>query len=539
MSYKNETIADVTEKIQKNELLLPAIQRKFVWTEEQICNLFQSIMRNYPFGTFLFWQISQKKYNQRCFSFYNFITNYHERDKYMNDKARDSIRDQYVYVVLDGQQRLSALNIALYGSLSTKRRYARKTNSDAYQKKELYLNLDSDDGDDDSFEFLTEEQANEKYFKVKKVLSMSLPDIAKEYKDHAYDKISALWMHINQDKLINYFVQETDDMDDVLEIFVRVNSGGTILSKTDLLFSTIVSHWNNARETFDQIISDINKDNYAIDTDFIVRTCLYVLNLPYTLKAESLTGENVNAIKTNWPKIKNALNNTFELLHKFNFCDSNILSYIAILPLVYFIYEHINNYKQYEEVLLKYFVISQSTGIFGKSSDQTLKNIRDVLKDNPTSFDINKFETSDGTTFTLNKDDLDKLLVLEKSKQTFAILSLLYSGLKFEQQTYHQDHLHPYKSFDTKNLKRLGLSDEKIAEWQEKRNQLPNLHLLEGSKNESKNDRPLKDWINNKKTEIKCLPQDASYDLDDFDNFFEQRKKLLREELARKLDIKL
>src|SRR2546426_270530 len=72
------TVKDVVEKIHRKEYLLPAIQREFVWEPEQIVKLFDSLMRGYPISSFLFWDVSKEKIKD--FQFYEFITNYHNRD---------------------------------------------------------------------------------------------------------------------------------------------------------------------------------------------------------------------------------------------------------------------------------------------------------------------------------------------------------------------------------------------------------------------------------------------------------------------------
>ena len=51
------TINRLLKRIDKREVLLPSMQRKFVWEEYKIIKLFDSIMRGYPFGNFLFWNI--------------------------------------------------------------------------------------------------------------------------------------------------------------------------------------------------------------------------------------------------------------------------------------------------------------------------------------------------------------------------------------------------------------------------------------------------------------------------------------------------
>ena len=71
------TIKEAINNIHNNRYLLPAIQREFVWQPDQIERLFDSLMRGYPIGSFLFWRVdpdTAKNYN-----FYQFITNYDQR----------------------------------------------------------------------------------------------------------------------------------------------------------------------------------------------------------------------------------------------------------------------------------------------------------------------------------------------------------------------------------------------------------------------------------------------------------------------------
>lgn len=106
------------------------------------------------------------------------------------------------------------------------------------------------------------------------------------------------------------------------------------------------------------------------------------------------------------------------------------------------------------------------------------------------------------------------------------------------QESFHQDHCHPHVSFDDKPISSLGLSEETVREWQYKRNLLPNLQFLEGRENESKNKTPLKDWIADGNT-IKFLPSGVSLELKGFDDFFTERRKLIRGELIRIFNIKI
>jgi uncharacterized protein with ParB-like and HNH nuclease domain len=116
------TIKEAVEHIHKKEYLLPAIQREFVWSADQIERLFDSLMRGYPISSFLFWRVERA--NQDNYQFYEFIRDYHERDNINNPKA-NVVGEESITAILDGQQRLTSLYIGLRGSYSYK--LAKKT----------------------------------------------------------------------------------------------------------------------------------------------------------------------------------------------------------------------------------------------------------------------------------------------------------------------------------------------------------------------------------------------------------------------------
>src|SRR5690242_18556641 len=107
------TIAAVLQRIQAQEYVLPAIQREFVWNADQITRLFDSLMRDYPIGSFLFWKVDGERSSE--FKFYGFIRDYHQR-KSPHCPVLDLPSGKSVTAILDGQQRLTALNIGLRGS---------------------------------------------------------------------------------------------------------------------------------------------------------------------------------------------------------------------------------------------------------------------------------------------------------------------------------------------------------------------------------------------------------------------------------------
>lgn len=557
------SIKDVIEEINSRKIYLPAIQRKYVWGDNQIARLMDSIMLGYPIGTFLFWKVKKSIINNKEYSMYEFIKDYHDRDMYKNPSAPQPFPigspDETIRSVLDGQQRLTSLYIALQGSMSRKLPNKRWKNDDAFPKKELYFDLHSEKTDDDDisyeFKFLTQEEASKQsderlWYLVKDILKYSTEDLATEVilpNGWATDKlasknISLLHTRLVVDQIINYFEVEKDSIDSVLDIFVRVNSGGTVLSKSDLLFSTIVSHWDKARDEIDKLLAEINKtgEGYKFTNDFIMRTCLYLLDMSVTLKVETFKKESVLQIRDSWESIKKAIKDTVNLLNEFGFNSENIISYVAVSPMVYYRYKGGNYDAESKAELRKYIVIAQVKQIFGTASNSALTSIREALKKGPTdSFSMDNLKSVRFTgdrTLKYTPEEVDAMFdTYEIGAYTFMLLSLLYPNLKYSQKGFHQDHMHPYTGFEEDKIKDLVLQDGSVIDdatkedWRRRRNTLANLQLLEGRENESKNATPLVDWLKEpeNKDNVKFLPDGISYELSNFEEFMQKRQELM------------
>lgn len=567
MAYEKKNIRAVIEEINSRKIYLPAIQRKYVWDDDQITRLMDSIMLGYPIGTFLFWKVRKSIINKKEYSMYEFIKDFHERDVYKNPSAPQPFPigsdEETIWAVLDGQQRLTSLYIALQGSMSRKLPNKRWKNDDAFPIKELYLDLHSQRTDEEDisyeFKFLTQEEAKKQkddklWYLVKDILKYSQDELVTDLiipNGWASDKvamknISLLHTRLVGDEIINYFEVQTDSIDSVLDIFVRVNSGGTVLSKSDLLFSTIVSHWDKARDEIDKLLAEINKigEGYKFSNDFIMRTCLYVLDMSVTLKVETFKKESVLKIKNNWENIRKTIKDTVDLLNEFGFNSENIISYVAVSPMVYYRFKGGNFDAESKSELRKYIVISQVRQVFGAATNSALTSIREALKAAPTdSFKMGnllKVRFTGERTLRYTSEEIDAMFdTYEIGAYTFMLLSLLYPNLKYSQKGFHQDHMHPYAGFEESKIANLKLPDGSIIddvrkdEWRRRRNTLANLQLLEGRENERKNATPLVDWIEDtaNSENAKYMPSDSSFELSHFEDFMDKRQKLMSDAL--------
>src|SRR4051794_510876 len=100
-------IITLLNQVKAGEIVLPAIQRNFVWQPRRITMLLDSIMRGYPVGIALLWETYADIPHRR------FVSDYVPEGKHV---FHDNRRRQRLKIVLDGQQRLQSLYVALYGS---------------------------------------------------------------------------------------------------------------------------------------------------------------------------------------------------------------------------------------------------------------------------------------------------------------------------------------------------------------------------------------------------------------------------------------
>lgn len=325
-----------------------------------------------------------------------------------------------------------------------------------------------------------------------------------------------------------------------------VNDGGKKLEKSDLLFSTIVSIWEQGREEIEDLINIINKkgQGFNFDNDFIMRTCLYLMCPSSELKIENLGSANIKAIKDNWENIKNSIIKAIDLLNCFGFCSGNLVSKNVAIPVIYYIYKRGKLNDESISELRKYLIIAQVKQLFGAAGNSALAKIKKELNSHKLRKEgfklsyFNELKFVAQRDFSVNEDLLEMFLTYNKgSPYAFMILSLLYSEIKMNEVPCYQERMHKYAKFNTKNLKSLGIKEEKIIEWQKMKDKLPNLQLLVGIANKSKKDMDLEEWFNKGNID-KYLPRKVSYKLVDFEKFYEKRKDLLKDELKKIFDVK-
>ena len=132
------TVKQALERIEASDYVLPAIQREFVWGPDRIARLFDSLMRGYPIGGFLLWRLNE--HTVETLGLFRFLDRFSEFDHRHNEPL-SILQPRALHAVLDGQQRLTALNVGLRGTFAHRlpRKWANKAES--YPPRTLYLEL--------------------------------------------------------------------------------------------------------------------------------------------------------------------------------------------------------------------------------------------------------------------------------------------------------------------------------------------------------------------------------------------------------------
>lgn len=572
------TIKEAIDNIYNRYYLIPAIQRKFTWSSEQIEMLFDSIMRGYPINSFMFWKICDPKLKSD-YKFYQFLTNY--REFFADDNLDiDTAGVPDFEAVVDGQQRLTSLYIGLRGTYAYKMpRKWLKDNEDSIPTRRLYLclsesvNQEYDNQKKYDFRFLTSEEYMElskksTWFLVKDILDLdSLQKVNKYINDnhlqeneYASDTLIGLFSKIHKESLVNFYLQEEQDSDKVLEIFIRTNSGGTPLTFSDLLMSISSANWKtiDARKEIKDVIDkvyEIGKPSFIISKDFILKTCLvlYIDNIKFQLK--NFTQSNVKLFEDNWSEIKKSILAAFTLFEKLGFNDKSFRAKNAAIPIIYYIHRHnladkINTPlydKEDKEIIAKWLILSFIKSIFGGQSDSVIATIRSVLRETKS----NKFPAqeimdafkSESKNYSIDDDFITGLLEVQKdSNEAFYLLRLLYPKLDYQDPNLHQDHLHPATYFlSDEKLNACGIPNEDIefAKDDKNWNSVSNLQLLVWQINESKNDKLLAEWAKETgiSNESMFLSKETSLDIKDFKSFIIDRRKNISAYLKKLIDI--
>lgn len=574
MAYQTPiTIKTALDRIWRHDYVLPAIQREFVWRPDQICQLFDSLMQGFPIGSFLFWKIEPK--TAKSFRFFQFAREYHQRDN-PHCAPLGKAPNGAVIAVLDGQQRLTALNIGLRGSLAVKESGKWWNNPRAFPVKRLYLNLlgeaaPNEEGAAYDFQFLTEERAakatdGEFWFPVNRVFDMAEPAepmifLSEEGLGNtpkAVKALHALQAAVHTRLVINYYEEDSQEVEEVLSIFIRTNSGGTVLSYSDLLLSIATAQWEerDARSEITTLVDALNETGlgFNFSKDFVLKAGLMLSDIASVgFKVQNFDRKNMKKLESNWPQVSDALQLTVRLAASYGLSRDTINADSALLPIAYYLHKKGSPHSYLtskansdDRKVIKHWLIRSllKPGIWGSALDVLLTALREIIRrDESGAFPVEALERemrARGKSLVFTEEEIQNLTDMRYgSRDLFGLLTLLFPFVD-TRQLYHIDHVFPRSAFNARKLKSLGFTADDIDRLQDLKEKLPNLQLLEGPENQSKNDQMPSQWISEtfKKSEdrnayiSRHMLDGVMGEMAGFEAFYETRRARLIERIG-------
>ena len=534
-------------------------------------------MRDYPIGSFLFWKVDKNRCNE--YQFYRFLSSYHQKYNRRNEPI-NLIGDQGVTAVLDGQQRLTSLYIALTSTFAYKLPRLWWNNLRAFPQRKLHLDIAQPITDDGvgkkySFQLLTNQDLAHSspssfWFPVADILRFEgLNDICRYLQSHGLseseysaDCLSKLYQVVSLNKLINSYEEEDQDIDKVLDIFIRGNSGGTVLSRSDLLLSIATSQWSekDVREEIHSLVDELNRirGGFSFNKDFVLKSCLVLADISsIEFRVRSFTRDNSEKIEATWDQIADSLRTAVHLVARLGYDRHTLRSNNVLIPVAYYL--HTQNISE-QDIVSNHFAENRrkirdwvtrallKRGTFGRGLDTTLRVARSTIQANPSSFPVDKLDEAFAKIrkpFRFDEEELEDLLDRTYGI-TFTILALLYPGLDLAAQ-FHIDHIFPRKVFSKSSLKSAGIPEDRIGDYQQLRDRIGNLQILDGQQNLQKSAMMPGEWlrwhfVSEDERDgwlSKNYVDDVPEEMIGFLAFYEDRRRNMKIRLAELLDVKL
>ncbi len=529
-------------------LWLPNIQRPFVWSQDQIARLFDSIMRGYPINTVMFWKTTSDIVH-RSFA----ITWKSGMDL---GALRHTGNGRRKYFVLDGQQRIQAFAIALRGT---------------YDNAHFCFDVSSDpahtpEEEEMKFRFAFKEDYAWPWIKVSEIASWNTPQKRKnglqqyapnessaDQIDRLAENVHLLFERLGDDAVVRVMELDSTDTDaaiqysedDVLEIFIRANSGGTTLAKSDLLFSLLTSKWDEAENLIEDLLDSVNGGTYNFSRDFVLKLALVLLGEKAAYKVQKFRKPGVRErMEDAWPRIVSAFQvvRDFVQQHTYMRDDSSLPSNLLLIPFIYQRYAFPRAWEimTADPIAARDFALFLSraslAGTFAGAKDNLIDALVDEINSRDGSFDAPSLERVISAN---GQSVLAKEARLLRASYGSSLINVVFSMLYPDPTNYTPaftghlptaDHIFPQALL--KKVKINGKARYPKAD----RNVLANCMLLTATENGSKQDEVPAEFLKRQNEDFllrHLIPRDTKlWSLEKYDKFVEARWLLIKKKMV-------
>jgi len=368
-------ISQILDKIDENQLFIPAFQREYVWSRDNAKKLIASLIRNYPTGTMLTWETN---------------TPPELKGNWVYDARQGAVK-----IILDGQQRITTLYLLIRNKIPP----YYKESEILKDPRELYVNIKDLDLQyykqtimkNDPF-WLNVTDIFQGKLREQDVIR-SIEDKGIELTREEEDKLSDHFREIENIPDLEFVEQSIPikaTLKEAIDIFYIVNASGVNLTEAELALAQISGYWPQAREIFKKKLEELKEEGFDFKLDFIIYCLLGILHNMASDMTKLHDSSNEKRLKLAWEKLdKDVLDYVVNLLRSHAYVDhsNEINSIYALVPIVVYVFNREKISLTQEEIkkIVKWFYYSQIRQRYVSQLQQKLdKDIGIVVKqDNP------------------------------------------------------------------------------------------------------------------------------------------------------------
>jgi len=526
-------ISTILEKIDENQLFVPAFQREYVWKRDDAKELIDSLIKEYPTGTMLTWETANPpelkgphKYNEK---------------------------QGAVKLLLDGQQRVTTLYMLIRGSIPPY-----YTPPEIMQDtRDLYIQLETLEL---SYYMKTKMENNPLWQNITHVFQRkirardvvrSLEErkeiINREREDKIDDNTRAI-----ENILTREFPEQTipvkASIREAINIFYKVNASGVALTEAELALAQISGYWPQARGLFKTKLASLEKEGFVFKLDFIVYTllgCLYHLGSDMRKLHDA---ENNDKIRSAWKRLDTqVLDYVVNIMRTNAFVDhtDEINSPYALVPIIVYCFDKQGSHLNDAEIrkLVKWFFFSQIRSRYVSQLPQKLDRDLRTIKESPTPFDVllqviaeeNRLEILPtefvGRAIQHPLFSMVRWYLKSRGAVCFTTGMSLRKNMGSKYQL-ERDHIFPYSK-----LKEIGYGIGNLVKYALAQ-ELTNRAILTQVANRTKSDTLAADYLSSVKSkfpkalELQCIPEyEELWKIENYEQFLEERRKMLAKQI--------
>lgn len=526
-------ISQILDKIDENQLFVPAFQREYVWKRDDAKNLVSSLIKGYPTGTMLTWDTNNPPE--------------------LKGNWQYDFRQGTVKIILDGQQRITTLYLLIRDKIPS----YYKESEILSDPRGLYININNFDlqyykkpimSNDPYWVSVTD--IFQKKIRERDVIR-ALQDKGVELSRLDEDRISDNFLavaNIPDREFVEQSVPIKASLKEAIDIFYIVNASGVNLTEAELALAQISGYWPQARELFKKKLEVLKEDGFVFKLDFIIY-CL--LGIMYSLGSDMTklhSSDNEARLREVWKLLdEQVLDYVVNLLRTQAYVDhsSEINSVYALVPIVAYVFRKGKVSLTQSEIkkIVKWFYYSQirqryisqlpqkldrDLGIVAKSDNPFDEMLNGIKLERPLEISPDEFEGVD-----VRNALYSMMRWYFKSKNAVC----LTTGIGIRQNMGKKyllewDHIFPYSilkshGYNMNNRHKYSLAQE-----------ITNRVVLTQLANRGKSDKLAKDYLKvvqekyPQALKLQCIPEDESlWELDRFEDFLVARRMMLAKEL--------